>query len=146
MTKTLFLKLYEPKNPLFLEGVLKPIGIQPLNDASVIQNSIRKEISLDLPEIDDDDISSPEPIEPPTPKPFKLLEPLVPRPLEPITIRSLKPPKPENRPVEKPMKPIDSSNLDKMQLNLVISLCYRIKAKIFKKKLDKNNFTPNTYK
>ncbi len=41
---------------------------------------------------------------------------------------------------------MDSSNLDEMQLDLIISLCYRIKTKIFKKKLDKNSFTPNTYK
>jgi len=36
MTKTLFLKLYEPKNLLFLGGVSKLIGIRPLNDVSVI--------------------------------------------------------------------------------------------------------------
>ncbi len=33
-----------------------------------------------------------------------------------------------------------------MQLDLVISLCYRVKVKIFKKKLDKNSSTPNIYK
>ena len=36
VTKTLFFKLYELKNPLFLEEVLKPIKIRPLNDVSVI--------------------------------------------------------------------------------------------------------------
>ncbi len=44
------------------------------------------------------------------------------------------------------MKSVDSSNLDEIQLDLVTSLCYRVKAKIFKKKLDKNSFIPNTYK
>src|SRR6266566_4690387 len=33
-----------------------------------------------------------------------------------------------------------------MSLDLIINLCYRIKAKIFKKKFDKNSSTPNTYK
>ncbi len=50
------------------------------------------------------------------------------------------------RPPDEPIKPIDSLNPDKMQLNLVTSLYYRVKTKIFKKKLDKNNSTPNTYK
>ncbi len=36
VTKTLFLKLYEPKNLLLLGGVSKPIGIRPLNDVSII--------------------------------------------------------------------------------------------------------------
>jgi len=36
VTKTPFLKLYEPKNPLLLGGVSKPIEIRPLNDASII--------------------------------------------------------------------------------------------------------------
>ncbi len=135
VTKTLFLKLYEPKNPLLLGGVLKPIGIRPLNDASVTQDSVGEEVSLDLPEIDDDDIGSPEPV-----------EPLVLGPPEPIAIGPLKPPKLENRPAEEFIKPVDSSNLDEMQLDLVISLCYRVKVKIFKKKFDKNSSTPNTYK
>ncbi len=93
MTKTPFIKLYEPKNPLTLEGVSKPTGIRPLNNVAIIKN------------------------------------------LEPIL-----------RPFKKLIKPIDSSNPDEMQLDLVTNLCYRIKAKIFKKKLDKNNFTPNIYK
>ncbi len=146
VTKTPFLKLYEPKNPLFLRGVSKPIGIRPLNDVSVTQDSTEEKVSLDQPEIDDDDIGSSEPVEPLAPKPFRPPEPLALGPLELIVIRPLKPPKLENRPVEEPMKPMDSSNLDKMQLDLITSLYYRIKAKIFKKKLDKNNFTPNIYK
>ncbi len=135
MTKTPFLKLYEPKNPLLLKEVSKPIGIQPLNDASVTQNSTEEEVSLDLPEIDDNNIGS-----------LKPIELLAPGPLEPIATGPLKPLKPENRPVEELMKPMDSLNLDKIQLDLITSLCYRVKTKIFKKKLDKNNSTPNIYK
>ena len=155
MTKTPFLKLYEPKNPLFLKGVSKPIRIRPLNNVSVTLNSIRKKISLDLPEIDDD-IGSPEPVNPEVPGPFRPLEPTTPRPskpLEPIVPRPLKPPEPENKPLE-PMfrppeeliKPIDSLDPDEIQLDLIINLYYQIKAKIFKKKLNKNSSTPNTYK
>ncbi len=138
--KTLFIKLYELKNLLTLKKVSKPIGIRPLNDIAVIEDSTGEGISLDLLEIDDigflesiilEALGSPELL---APGPFK-------------------PPEPENkssepifRPPEELIKPVDSSNPDKMQLNLVISFCYRIKAKIFKKKLDKNSSTPNIYK
>ncbi len=50
------------------------------------------------------------------------------------------------KPPEKLIKLIDSLNPDEIQLNIVINLYYRIKVKIFKKKFDKNNFTPNIYK
>ncbi len=146
VTKMPFLKLYEPKNPLLLEGVSKFIGIRPLNDVSVIQDSIGKKVSLNLPEIDNDDIGSPEPVEPLALGPSRFPEPLALGPLEPIVIRLFKPLELENRPIEEPIKPINSSNLDEMQLDLVTSFCYRIKAKIFKKKLNKNSFTPNMYK
>ncbi len=53
MTKTPFIKLYESKNPLTLERVLKSIEIRPLNDVAVTENSIGKGILLNLPEIDD---------------------------------------------------------------------------------------------
>ncbi len=53
VTKTPFIKLYEPKNPLTLERVTKPTGIRPLNDVAVTEDSIREGVSLDLPEIDD---------------------------------------------------------------------------------------------
>src|SRR6266699_4045594 len=53
VTKTPFIKLYELKNPLTLEGVLKLIEIRPLNDVVVTEDSTGKGISLDLPEIDD---------------------------------------------------------------------------------------------
>ncbi len=143
MIKTPFIKLYEPKNPLTLKEVSKPIGIRPLNDVAVIENSTGEKILLDLLEIDD--ISS-----------LKSITLEVPRPLEPpelLVLGPFRPPEPENRPLE-PMfrpseeliKPVDSSDPDKMQLDLVINLCYRIKAKIFKKKLDKNSSTPNIYK
>ena len=140
VTKTLFIKLYKPKNPLTLEEVSKPIKIRPLNDVPITEDSTRKGISLDLPEIDD--IGSSKSTIPETPGPSKLL-----------TLRPSKLPEPKNKPLEpilkpfkKPIKPIDSSNPDEMQLNLITNLCYRVKAKIFKKKLDKNNSTPNTYK
>ena len=57
MIKMLFFKLYKFKNPLFLREVSKPIGIQSLNDALVIQDSTKENISLDLLKIDDDDIN-----------------------------------------------------------------------------------------
>ncbi len=140
MTKTPFIKLYEPKNLLTLKRVLKLIGIRPLNDVVVIEDSTGEGVSLDLSKIDD--ISSSEftisetsgLLELPVPGPSKLLKPKN-RPLKPIF-----------RPSEELIKPIDSSNPDEIQLDLVTSLCYRVKAKIFKKKFDKNNFTSNTYK
>ncbi len=140
MTKTLFIKLYKPKNPLTLKRVSKPIGIRLLNDVAVTEDSTREKISLDLPEIDD--IGSSESITPETPRPPELL---VPGPF--------KLPKPENRPLEsmfkppeEPIKPIDSLDPDEIQLDLIISLYYRIKVKIFKKKFDKKNSIPNIYK
>src|SRR6266566_1482983 len=53
MIKTPFIKLYEPKNPLTLERVLKPIEIRLLNDVTVIKDSTGERVSLDLLEIDD---------------------------------------------------------------------------------------------
>src|SRR6266699_2978728 len=53
MIKTPFIKLYKPKNPLTLKGVIKSIGIRPLNDVAVTEDSIGEGILLDLPEIDD---------------------------------------------------------------------------------------------
>ena len=140
VTKTSFIKLYEFKNPLTLEGVLKPIGIRPLNDVAVIEDSTGEGVSLDLPEIDDIDSSEsttlevPGPPELPAPRPFRLPEP------------ENKPSKPVFRPPEEPIKPMDSSNPDEIQLDLVTNLYYRVKVKIFKKKFDKNSFTPNIYK
>ncbi len=149
-TKTPFIKLYEPKNPLTLERITKPIRIRPLNNIAITENSTGKRISLNLPKIDD--IGPPEPTtpeaprpsrppEPPAPEPFKPPEPPAPRPSkssEPVS----EPPKPSKELI----KPINSSNLDEIQLDLVTSLYYRVKTKIFKKKLDKNNSTSNTYK
>ena len=150
VTKTPFIKLYKPKNPLTLKKVTKPTKIWPLNDIAVIEDSIKEKISLDLPEIDD--IGPPKLIALKTPRPFRSPEPLAPRPFklpELPASRPSKPPKPVPRPLKpskKPIEPMDSSNLDEMQLNLIINLYYRIKTKIFKKKLDKNNSTLNTYK
>ncbi len=140
VTKTPFIKLYEPKNPLTLKGVSKPIGIRPLNDVAITKDSTGEKISLDLLEIDDigsSEFTTPEapgPPELPAPRPSKPLEPKN-KPLEPIL-----------RPSEEPIKPMDSSDPDEIQLDLVTSLYYRVKAKIFKKKFDKNSSTPNTYK
>ncbi len=141
--KTPFIKLYEFKNPLTLEEISKLIEIRPLNDIAIIEDSTGEEVSLDLPEIDD--IGSSESITLEAPRPPELSE--LPAP------GSFRPPEPENRPLE-PMfksseefiKLMDSSNPDEMQLDLIINLCYRIKVKIFKKKLDKNSFISNTYK
>ncbi len=143
MIKTPFIKLYELKNPLTLKEVSKPTGIRPLNDVAITKDSTGEKISLNLPEIDD--ISSSKSTTPEAPKP--------PEPLELPAPGPFKPSEPENKPLEpmlkpskEPIKPMDSSDPDEMQLDLVISLCYRIKAKIFKKKLDKNSSTPNIYK
>ncbi len=151
MTKTPFIKLYELKNPLILERISKPIGIRPLNDVAITEDSTGERISLDLSEIDD--IGSLEPTTPETPGSLK--PPKLPT-LEPPELPAPRPsklPKPENRPLEPIFRPseeliksMDSLDPDKMQLDLVISLCYRVKAKIFKKKLDKNSSIPNTYK
>ncbi len=143
MIKTPFIKLYELKNPLTLERVSKPIRIRPLTDIAVIKDSIREKISLDLPEIDD--IGSSKPITLEAPWSLKLPELPAPRPSRPLEPEN-KPSEPMFRPSEEPIKPMDSLDPDKIQLNLIISLYYRIKAKIFKKKLDKNNSTPNIYK
>ena len=140
MIKTPFIKLYEPKNPLTLKKISKPIEIQPLNDVVITEDSIGEKVSLNLPEIDNINSSKSTTLEAP-----KLPELPAPGPS--------KPPKPENKPSEpilKPpeelIKPIDSSDPDKIQLNLVTNLCYRIKTKIFKKKLDKNSSISNIYK
>ncbi len=140
MIKTPFIKLYEPKNPLTLKKISKPIEIQPLNDVVITEDSIGEKVSLNLPEIDNINSSKSTTLEAP-----KLPELPAPGPS--------KPPKPENKlskpifkPSEEPIKPVDSSNPDEMQLDLATSLYYRVKTKIFKKKLDKNSSTPNTYK
>ncbi len=140
VTKTPFIKLYKPKNPLTLEKGSKPTGIRPLNDVAVIEDSTKEGISLDLPEIDDINSSESTTLESPGPPELPALGPF-------------KTPEPENKllepvfkPPEKPIKPMDSSDPDEMQLDLIINLYYRIKAKIFKKKLDKNSSIPNTDK
>ncbi len=111
VTKTLFIKLYEPKNPLTLEGVLKFIRIRLLNDIVVIKDFTGKGISLDLLEIDD--ISSSEPI---------TLEALrSPKPPEFLAPGFFKLSKPENRPLEPVFRPpeelikfVDSLDPDKI--------------------------------
>jgi len=129
VTKTPFFKLYEFKISLFLEEVLKSIDIRPLNDTAVTEDSIGEGISLDLLEIDDD-IGSLELVT------LKVLEPS--RPSKFITPRLFKPLESENRPSEPMLRPlekliklINSSNLDEMQLDLIISFYYRVKAMIF---------------
>ncbi len=106
--KTPFIKLYKPKNPLILEGVSKPIKIRPLNDVVIIEDSTGKKILLDLPETDNIGSS-------------KLTTPKAPGPPEPPALRPSRLPKPENRPLkpvlrpfEEPIKPIDSSDPDKI--------------------------------
>ncbi len=94
MTKTPFIKLYKPKNPLTLEEVSKPIGIRPLNDVTITKDSTGEKISLDLPEIDN--ISSSKPTTSKAPRSFK--PPKLPAP------KPSKPPEPKN----KPSKPIFS--------------------------------------
>ncbi len=108
VTKTPFIKLYEPKNPLTLKRVSKPTGIRPLNDVAITEDSTGEGVSLDLPEIDD--IGSSESItleapglpEFPASGPFRLPKPEN-RPLEPVL-----------RPPEEPIKPVDSSDPDKI--------------------------------
>ena len=108
VTKTPFIKLYEPKNPLTLEGVIKSTGIRPLNDIVVTEDSTGEGVSLDLPEIDD--IGSSESTTPEAPGPPELPAP-----------RPSKPPEPKNKPSE-PMlrlseeliKPVDSLDPDKI--------------------------------
>ncbi len=109
--KTLFIKLYEPKNLLVLEGVSKLIEIRPLNDVVITKDSIRKRISLDLLEIDD--IGSSE---------LTTLKALrSSRPSELLVPRPFKLPKPKNRPLkpifklpEKLIKLMDFSDPDEM--------------------------------
>ncbi len=143
MIKTPFIKLYKLKNPLTLKGVLKPTKIRLLNDVTIIEDFTGEKISLDLPEIDDINFSEPTIFE--IPKSFKPLELLAPRPFKPLESEN-KSSKLMFRLFEEPIKPIDSLDPDEIQLDLIISLYYRIKAKIFKKKLDKNSSTPNIYK
>src|SRR6266699_6402813 len=94
MTKTPFIKLYKPKNPLTLERVTKPTGIRPLNNVAVTEDSTEEKVSLDLPEIDDIGPSEPialetpgpsRPPEPPAPEPSKPPEPPAPGPFKPLT-------------------------------------------------------------
>ncbi len=109
--KTLFIKLYELKNLLILKRVSKLIGIRPLNDVAIIEVSIKKGISLDLPEIDDIDSLE-----------LTILE--APKPLKPLELPASKPfksPEPENKPSKLMLKPfeesiklIDFSDPDKM--------------------------------
>ena len=130
--KTPFIKLYEFKNPLTLEEISKLIEIRPLNDIAIIEDSTGEEVSLDLPEIDDIGSSESITLEAPgPPEPPELLAPGPPEPPEFPAPGPSKPPEPENRPLEpvfRPpeelIKPVDSSDPDEMQLNLVISLCY----------------------
>ncbi len=143
MIKTPFIKLYELKNPLTLKKISKPIEIRPLNDVAIIKYSTKERISLDLLKIDN--IGSSKSTTSKTSR--------SPKPLEFLILRPFRPLEPENRPLEpifkyfkEPIKPIDSSDPDKIQLNLIINLYYRVKVKIFKKKFDKNNSTPNIYK
>ena len=143
MIKTLFIKLYEPKNPLILKKVPKLIRIRPLNDVAIIKYSTGERVSLDLLEIDD--INSSKLTTPKAPK--------SPRPLELPVLGPSKPSESKNRSLksifklsEEFIKFIDSLNPDEIQLNLISNFYYRIKVKIFKKKLDKNNSIPNIYK
>ncbi len=111
VTKTPFIKLYEPKNLLVLERVLKPIRIRPLNDVAIIENSTGERVLLDLSKIDDIDFSK-----------FTTLEALrSPRPLELPTPRLFKFPKLEKRPselifrlFEELIKPVDFSDPDEI--------------------------------
>ncbi len=108
MIKTPFIKLYELKNPLTLEEVSKPIGIRPLNDVAVIEDSTGEGISLDLPEIDD--IGSLEFTTPEAPRFPEFSTPGLSRPPEPEN----RPLKPIFKPPEEPIKPVDSSDLDEI--------------------------------
>ena len=159
VTKTLFIKLYKFKNPLTLEKVSKSIEIRLLNDVVVTKDSTGEKVSLDLLEIDDIGLLKLTIPEVPrlsklpkllVPRPSKLLELLVSKLLELLAPRPSKPLEPIAtgffKLSEELIKPVDSSNLDEMQLDLVTSLYYRIKVKIFKKKLDKNNSILNIYK
>jgi len=90
-----------------------------LNDIVVIEDSTKKRISLDLPEIDDINFSKFTTFE--TPRSFKPLELLVPESLKLLVSRPFKFPEPENKPLEpifkppeKPIKPIDSLDPDKI--------------------------------
>jgi len=86
MIKTPFIKLYELKNPLTLEKVLKLIKIRLLNDIVVIEDSTGEKISLNLPEIDD--ISSLEFITFEIPRSSKPLKLLVSGPSKPLEIEN----------------------------------------------------------
>ncbi len=106
--KTPFIKLYELKNPLTLEGVSKLIRIRPLNDVAIIEDFIGEGVSLNLPEIDDIGFLE-----------FIILE--VPGPLELLALGPFRPSEPESRssefvfrPPEEFIKPVDSLDLDKM--------------------------------
>ncbi len=113
-----FIKLYELKNPLTLEGVTKPIGIRPLNDVAVIEDFTGEGVLLDLLEIDDISPSelttfevpgSSKLLEPPVPGSSRLSKPLIPRPSRP-----LEPVLGPFGPSEEPIEPVDSSILDEM--------------------------------
>ena len=118
VTKTPFIKLYEPKNLLILEGVIKLIEIRPLNDVAVIEDFTGEGVLLDLPEIDDISPSelttfevpgSSKLLEPPVPGSSRLSKPLIPRPSRP-----LEPVLGPFGPSEEPIEPVDSSILDEM--------------------------------
>ncbi len=111
MTKTPFIKLYKPKNPLTLKRVSKPIRIRPLNDVAITKDSTGQGISLDLLEIDD--IGSLKSITPEAPGP--------PKPPELLALGPSKSLKPKNKPLElmfRPpeelIKPVDSLNPDEI--------------------------------
>jgi len=86
VTKTPFIKLYKPKNPLTLKKVSKLTEIRPLTDVAVTKNSTGKRISLNLLKIDD--INSSEPITLETPRSLKPLELLAPRPFKPLKLET----------------------------------------------------------
>ncbi len=117
--KTPFIKLYELKNLLTLEKVLKPIGIRPLNDIAVIEDFTGEGVLLDLPKIDD--IGFSEPITPEAPgslRPLELLalgssELLSPGPFRLPELEN-RPLKPVFRPFEEPIKPVDFLDPDEM--------------------------------
>ena len=109
-----------------------------MNNIAVTKDSIKEKISLNLLEIDD--INSSKLTTPEAPKSLRLPKLPVLKPPKLPAPRPSKPSKLENRPLEpifkppeKPIKPMDFSNPDEMQLDLITSLYYRIKAKIFKK-------------
>ncbi len=106
--KTPFIKLYEFKNLLILEGVSKLIGIRPLNDVVVTEDFIEKRILLDLLKIDN--IGSLEFITFEVPRSLEFL------PLGPFKFLKFKnkPLEPVFKPPEELIKPMDSLDPDEI--------------------------------